>query len=211
MKPLILVSASLALVSGVPAFAGQPVAPAAAAPSSAQSAGPGFTTVIDGAKNPESLPRREVVWRFFLRVHAMERHQAGNGVVFLEKVVGLQPNQAQAVVAYVDTTLSQHRQFWKSEISSYCNGSVDTSDAKAMASLLSADENAADVWRDAKVAGLSTILDTATISRLDQWMDAHTRNRITVIKADYAKYLALPGALSDVTEKIATLCSSNPQ
>ena len=218
MKPLnIVISASLAVISSLPALAAQPAPPnasvtqSAAVPTSPQSAAGSVLTVVDGAVHPDQVPRREVVWRFFTRVRAMERHQAGKGVAFLNRALQLQPGQAQALVAYANETLAQHQQFSKSQLNSFCKDPVDTQDANALGARLTADDNASDTWRETKVAGLSTILDAATLGRLDEWLNSHVRNNLSVVKADYAKYLARPGALSDVVERRAVLCSTVQQ
>lgn len=214
MKPFnIVISASLAVISSLPALAAQPVSPSpSVTPSSAatatQTAADSVLTVVDGAVQPDQVPRREVVWRFFSRVHAIESHQAGKGVAFLEKALQWQPAQAQAVVAYINDTFSRREQFTKSQLNSFCNETLDTQDINALGARLTARNDASDTWRETQVAGLATVLDAATLSRLDQWLNSHVRNKLSVVTANYSKYLARPGALSDLVERRAVLCST---
>jgi hypothetical protein len=81
-------------------------------------------------------------------------------------------------------------------------------DAPSIASRLTSDEEASAAWRDAKVSGLSTVLDAKSVRKLDLWANTHLRNRILVLTTDYATLLSSPQAAASMSDRIGALCGS---
>jgi hypothetical protein len=192
-----------------------PVTALFAADSSSQSVAsastiPQFATLTEGSKHPEQIARRDVVWQFFIVVRTLENSGTGQGSAFLETELGMEPQTAQSLIAYIDGFFAQYAQFAKSQLSRFCSDPVSKADAPSIVSRLAADEDASAAWRDSKVSGLSAVLDAKSLKKLDHWANAHVRNHVSVLTTDSAKLLSSPQAVNAIPERINVLCAGAP-
>lgn len=85
--------------------------------------------------------------------------------------VGLDPANADRLVAYAKASLLDDRRYQQDVMRSFCVGMTTDLPTKSLASKLEATERATDQWREARVAALSTLLDAKAKESLDQWVD----------------------------------------
>jgi hypothetical protein len=171
---------------------------------------PEFVTNVDGAANPEQIPRHVVVWSLFQQLeHDSPLHPGNFGESVLTASVGLDPANADRLVAYAKASLLDDRRYQQDVMRSFCVGMTTDLPAKSLASKLEATERVTDQWREARVAALSTLLDARAKESLDQWVDRQKMS-MGISKIDYSKMLGSARARDAILLRAIQGCSAMP-
>jgi hypothetical protein len=169
-----------------------------------------FVTNVDGAANPEQIPRHVVVWSLFQQLQLDPPPHPGNfGQSVLTASVGLDPANADRLAAYAKRSLLDDQRYQQDVMRTFCASMTTDIPAKSLASKLEAVERATDQWREARVAALSTLLDAKAKESLDQWVDRQRRS-MGISKVDYFKMLESAGARDTIALRAMQGCSALP-
>jgi hypothetical protein len=167
---------------------------------------PDFATVIHGAVNPERLTHEEVVWGFFQHLHFKEQRRPGSAAAFLEKDVGIPADAAQSLVGYAQDAYAQNRELSKVRLAKVCED-FTSGNLGPLAGRLVAEDLISSQFQQARIAGLTQVLDAQARDRLDQWIGTRFTPSFTVVKVDVEKMLSRPGAAEAISERIRELCN----
>jgi hypothetical protein len=171
---------------------------------------PDFVTRVDGAVNPQALPWEKVMWTFFWHVKNLELRKTGAGGAFLTGAVKLDESAATALMRYIDTALSHHLQFQRTQKNSMCSGSLATESAASIGAALAAQERSESQQVVAHVNDLATVLDAASLAKLNQWIETHFRSGVSMVNIDYQKLLADPSAKAAFAKRLQSACAEQP-
>ena len=167
---------------------------------------PEYVTPINGAANPESIPRHDVLWTLFVRIASRGERSALVSTTLLS-TLGLDDHDATSLVEYAQASLEEDRRYQQQLMRDFCAGLDSSVTAEVLASKLEATERETNHWREARVAALSTLLDPKSNESLDQWV-ARNRGSMGTVKVNFHTMLQNPQAKDAVLRRAIEGCKA---